>query len=46
MVKAVLDGLNSVAFSDDKLITKLTAIKQYAPDDSVGTIVTITEDVD
>lgn len=46
MVKAVLDGLNSVAFSDDKLITKLTAIKQYAPDDIVGTLVTITEDID
>lgn len=32
VVKAVLDGLNGVAFLDDKQIVKLTANKQYSDD--------------
>lgn len=32
VVKAVLDGLNGVAFLDDKQIVKLTATKQYSDD--------------
>ena len=46
LAKAILDGLNSLAFSDDCLITRLTVIKRYSTDGNVGTELTITEDVD
>ena len=44
--KAVLDACLGVAYEDDSLITKLTAIKKYAIDDNVGTFMEISEDVD
>lgn len=44
--KAVLDGCLGVAYEDDRLITKLTAIKKYATDNNVGISMEICEDVD
>lgn len=46
MAKALLDSLNGLAYDDDRLITKLTIIKQYATDNNVGTFMEICEDVD
>lgn len=44
LAKAVLDALNTVAFEDDCLITKLTIIKKYASDNNVGIEMIISED--
>ena len=44
LAKAVLDGINGVAFEDDKLITELRIKKRYGS--VVGTAMVITEDVD
>ncbi len=46
LAKAILDSLNGLAYDDDRLITKLTIIKQYATDNNVGTEMTISEDVE
>lgn len=46
LAKAVLDGCLGVAYEDDSLITKLTAIKRYATDNNVGIAMEISEDVD
>ena len=46
MGKALLDSLNGLAYDDDRLITKLTIIKQYAIDENVGTLMEICEDVE
>ena len=46
LIKAVTDGLLGIAFSDDSLITKINATKQYAPDENVGTYMEISEDVE
>ena len=44
LAKAILDGINGVAFEDDKLITELRIKKRYGS--VVGTAMVITEDVD
>lgn len=44
--KSLLDSLLKVAYSDDKLITHLSAIKKYASAENVGTYLEITEDID
>ena len=46
LCKAVIDSILGVAYEDDKLITKLTAIKKYATDGNVGTLMEISEDVE
>lgn len=43
--KAVLDALNGIAFSDDKIITRIVAEKKYTTSE-VGTLMAITEDVE
>lgn len=44
LAKSVLDSIIGVAYEDDRLITKLVAIKQYATDGNVGTEMEISED--
>lgn len=46
LAKSVIDGCLGVAYEDDRLITKLTVIKQYATDNNVGTEMIISEDVE
>lgn len=46
LAKSVLDALNGLAYEDDRLITKLSVIKQYSTDNNVGTELTITEDIE
>ena len=46
LAKAVLDAINGLAYTDDRLITKLTVIKKYATENNVGTELEITEDVE
>ena len=44
MAKALLDGINGIAFEDDSLITELRLQKRYSS--VTGTAMVITEDVD
>lgn len=45
LAKSFTDALNGIAYSDDCLITRLCVEKRYS-DSAVGTLLTITEDVD
>ena len=42
VIKAVLDGLNGVAYDDDKQVTAIEAWKEYA--ERAGLIITISQD--
>ena len=41
IIKAVLDGLNGVAFKDDSMVYCIVASKTYQEDAEVGVIVTV-----
>lgn len=46
LAKSILDACNGLAFEDDKLITYMSASKEYASDGNVGTYMEIMEDID